>query len=165
VDGIIVDNGERNHYATENQSRIVRSASSGTGAMPTPESGGISIAPWKLGDIVVRNCIVINTAPTDGAFSIWGHQGSNVIIENNLAMNNTGNGFSIHTSWHPRDGRDVPRLVLLTITAVACLTVGPAQAQECVNGIDCAGCYGRFQTGYNGPWDAQGDGLHEDHIP
>ncbi|MBU1699747.1 MAG: right-handed parallel beta-helix repeat-containing protein [Candidatus Eisenbacteria bacterium] len=108
VDGIIVDNGDRNRYATEAQNKIIRSANPKNGEMPTPESGGISVAPWKLGDAVIRNCIVMNTAPTDGAFSIWGHQSSEMVIENNLAINNTGNGFSLHTSWHPREGQDIP---------------------------------------------------------
>ncbi len=108
VDGIIVDNGDRNRYATEAQNKIIRSANPKSGEMPTPESGGISVAPWKLGDATVRNCIVMNTSPTDGAFSIWGHQASEIVVENNLAINNTGNGFSLHTSWHPREGQDIP---------------------------------------------------------
>ncbi|MEM7167321.1 MAG: hypothetical protein AAF581_17805, partial [Planctomycetota bacterium] len=87
VDGVIVDNAARNRYKDKTESMIVRMANPKTGQFPTPESGGISVAVWKLGNIEVRNCVVLNTAPTGGAFSIWGHQKSQCIVENNLACN------------------------------------------------------------------------------
>ncbi len=117
VDGVIVDNGDRNRYAGEAQLKIVRTASPKTGEMPTPESGGISLAPWKQGDVVVRNCIVMNTAPTGGAFSIWGHQGSSVLVENNLAINNTGDGFALKTAW-AGTGDGVPQFSFRANTSV-----------------------------------------------
>jgi hypothetical protein len=105
VDGLIFDNAGRNQYTDDAQRKINRKASPAAGKNPTPESGGLQIKPWKDGDVVVRNCIVMNTAPTDGAFSLWGHENSTVTVENNLAINNTGNGFSLLTQWHPRDGK------------------------------------------------------------
>ena len=86
VDGIIVDNAARNRYGGEAQGKIIRTANPKTGDNPSPESGGIGVTAGKLGDIVVRNCVVINTAPTGGAFSIWGNQDSEVTIENFLAV-------------------------------------------------------------------------------
>lgn len=105
VDGLIFDNAGRNQYTDDSQINIKRKADPATGKNPTPESGGLQIKPWKDGDVFVRNCVVVNTAPTDGAFSIWGHENSKITIDNNLAINNTGNGFSLLTQWHPRDGR------------------------------------------------------------
>ena len=99
VDGCIFDNAARNHYKTDAGLLIVRSASPSTGKNPTPESGGLQIKLAHEDDMVVRNNIVLNTAPTVGAFSLWGHQNSTSIVENNLAINNTGNGFSLHTQW------------------------------------------------------------------
>lgn len=99
VDGCVFDNAARNHYKEDASLLIVRSASPKAGKNPTPESGGLQIKLAHEDDMMVRNNIVLNTAPTVGAFSLWGHQNSTSIIENNLAINNTGNGFALHTQW------------------------------------------------------------------
>lgn len=112
VDGLIVDNAARNRYKTEKRHAIVRTANPKKKQMPTPESGGISVAPWKGGDAVVRNCVILNTAPTQGALALWGNKNSRMLAENNLVVNNTGNGIQALTSWHPRDGVGVPRFVI-----------------------------------------------------
>lgn len=112
VDGLIVDNGARNRYKTAEQHCIVRTANPKQKQMPTPESGGISVSPWKSGDAVVRNCVVINTAPTQGVIALWGNKNSRMLCENNMAINNTGNGIQVLTSWHPRDGKGQPRFVV-----------------------------------------------------
>jgi hypothetical protein len=115
---LIFDNADRNHYASDEQVLINRKASPATGHNPTPESGGLRIVAGKHGDIIVRNCVVMNTAPTVGAFSIWGNQGSKVLVENNLAVNNTGIGFALHTAWHGRDGREMPEFVFRDNTSI-----------------------------------------------
>jgi len=66
VDGLIVDNGPRNRYADETESKIIRMANPKTGQNPTPGFGGISVAVTKQGDIEIRNCVVLNTASTGG---------------------------------------------------------------------------------------------------
>ncbi|MFI4897104.1 MAG: hypothetical protein ACIARR_04695 [Phycisphaerales bacterium JB059] len=104
VDGVIIDNAPRNRYKTDDQVKIVRTANPKTGQNPTPGTGGIYVVSPKQGEVVVRNCVVTNTAPTEGAFSLWGHQNSTITCENNLATNNTGNGFSLHSIWHSTDG-------------------------------------------------------------
>ncbi len=113
VDGIIVDNGDRNRYVEDKDLKIIRKGASGK--MPSPESGGISVAAWKLGDIVVRNCVVVNTAPTGGAIAVWGHQKSKCTVENNLSINNTGYGFALHTSF---TGADVPQFTFNNNTSL-----------------------------------------------
>jgi len=41
----------------------------------------------------------MNTAPTGGAISAWGHQGGKLTIKNNLVINNTGEGIFAMTKW------------------------------------------------------------------
>ncbi|MEM6428760.1 MAG: hypothetical protein AAF708_05915 [Deinococcota bacterium] len=99
VDGCIFDNGNRNHYQDDRELLLIRSASPASGNNPSPESGGLQVKLAHEDTLIVRNNIVLNTAPTVGAFSLWGHQNSLVTVENNLAINNTGNGFALHTQW------------------------------------------------------------------
>ncbi len=115
VDGIIFDNAARNRYSADG-AKIERKASANEN--PTPESGGLRISAWRESEIIVRNCIVLNTAPTQGAFSMWGHEGAKFIIENNCAVNNTGNGFALHSMWHPRDRKGLPTFRLERNTAL-----------------------------------------------
>lgn len=118
VDGVIVDNAPRNRYKTEARHAIVRTANPKAKEMPTPESGGISVAPWKGGDAVVRNCVILNTAPTQGVLALWGNKNSRMLAENNLIVNNTGNGIQALTAWHPQDGKGIPRFVIRNNTSV-----------------------------------------------
>lgn len=105
VDGIIVDRGAQNHYATAENLKIVRLASPKTGANPTPDSGGIVIRasttsnPEGAWDISVRNCIVMNAAPTQGALAVFAYAGSKVRISNNLVINCTGVGIYAGSLW------------------------------------------------------------------
>ena len=103
VDGLIIDNGARNRYADENELLILRLANPSTGQNATPGTGGLQLRLAHEGKMVVKNNIILNTAPSEGVFSLWGHQNSKALVENNLAINNTGNGFSLHTQWHPRE--------------------------------------------------------------
>ncbi len=107
VDGIIVDNGDRNRYSN-NGRKLERKANPKAGENPSPESAGILVKAAKFGNATVQNCIVINCAPTTGALSVWGSQGSKCIIRNNLAVNNTGSGLEANSWWHPRDGKEQP---------------------------------------------------------
>jgi hypothetical protein len=119
VDGIIVDNGLRNRYADETEAKIVRTANPKTGQNPTPGYGGISVAVTKLGDIVIRNCVVLNTASTGGgAIAAWGSERSNVVVENNLACNNTGYGFFLHSGFHPAEVERMPQFTFRNNTSV-----------------------------------------------
>lgn len=106
VDGIIVDNAGRNRYTGEG-AKIVRKANPKSGEMPTPESAGILVKASKGINATVQNCVVINCAPTTGALSVWGGQGSVCVVKNNLVVNNTGTGIETNTLWRPRDGREL----------------------------------------------------------
>ena len=106
VDGIIFDNGDRNFYAGSEQLKIVRKGSASNN--PTPESGGLVISTGQLGEVIVKNCIVINTAPTNGAFSFFPGKAASVTISNNAAVNNTGVGFHLSKSFFGDTSEEYP---------------------------------------------------------
>ena len=104
VDGIIFDNGARNYYADETESRIIRQGT--PSHTPTPESGALTVRTGLNATVLVQNNIAINFAPTEGVFSFFGGMNADISIRNNIAANNTGAGFRIGTAF---TGDDVPR--------------------------------------------------------
>ena len=109
VDGLIVDNADRNRYKTDKQLAIVRTANPKKGDMPTPDRGGLIVSASKTGNfqetwnITVQNCVVMNTAPTQGALSVSAYKGSKVTVRNNIVMNNTGYGMLIGSKFMGSD--------------------------------------------------------------
>ena len=97
VDGVIIDNGARNYYAGANELKIVRQGTSSN--RPTPESGGLVISTGQLAEVIVQNVIVMNTAPTGGAFAFFPGKSAVLTIDNNVAINNTGVGFNLNKSF------------------------------------------------------------------
>ncbi len=107
IDGLVIDNSGRNNYKTKDELGIVRMASPKEGKNPTPESGGIvvwipgTIADDKTGfDVTVTNCVITNTAPTQGALTVRGGKNGRITIRNNLIVNNTGVGLFLSTAFH-----------------------------------------------------------------
>ena len=101
IDGIIIDNGPRNRYKTDKHQLILRKANPSKGENPTPESSGIKILmSGENTSVTIKNCIVMNTAPTQGAIDVQIGKNSKVIISNNLIVNNTGEGIMAKTNWH-----------------------------------------------------------------
>ncbi len=114
VDGLIVDQGAQNRYKDDKEILILRKADPKTGANPTPDRGGIFIRVTQSPDpkgwrIVVRNNIVVNSAPTQGALAVFAYAGDQVIIMNNAVINCTGTGIYAGTSWHGSDLAKAPR--------------------------------------------------------
>ena len=107
VDGIIIDDGPRNRYSKGEGKVIVRMANPKTGENPTPSQGGLVIRASKTGnfdagahwDITVQNCIVMNTAPTQGALTVSGYKDSKIKISNNIVINNTGTAIMAGTKY------------------------------------------------------------------
>ncbi len=107
IDGIIVDHGERNNYATVDQLKIIRMASPKEGKNPTPETGGIVVwipgtlnndtAGFKVG---VKNCVIVNTAPTQGSLTVRAGKNGQIDIKNNIIINNTGVGIFLSSAFH-----------------------------------------------------------------
>ena len=101
IDGVIIDNGPRNRYKTEKHQLILRKANAVKGENPTPETPGVKILMKGVGaEVTVKNCIIMNTAPTQGALDIQLGKDGKATIQNNLIVNNTGEGIMAKTNWH-----------------------------------------------------------------
>ncbi len=107
VDGVWFDNGPRNYYSDESESLLIRKGTASD--TPSPESGGMTISTGINGDIVVENCIVMNTAPTQGAFAFFPGKNGKVTVNNNMAVNNTGIGFHLSSSTATADASSMPQ--------------------------------------------------------
>jgi|APLak6261679142_1056127.scaffolds.fasta_scaffold00040_45 hypothetical protein len=105
IDGIVFDNGPRNHYLGDAELIISRQANAGKNRNATPESGAIKLELPKQCSGTISNNVVMNTAPTGGAISAWGHQNGKLTIKNNLVINNTGEGIFAMTKWKSNDGQ------------------------------------------------------------
>lgn len=111
VDGLIIDQGSQNRYKDDKQLEIIRKANPKSGENPTPDRGALIISASKTGnldkaahwEITVKNNIVMNSAPTQGALAVAGYRGSIITIENNIVINNTGSGIYAGTMYHGSD--------------------------------------------------------------
>lgn len=112
VDGIIVDNGPRNRYHQKKGLAIRRTANGATNENPAPNSGGIVIVASKFTNVAVQNCVVMNTAPSEGALSVRIFQGGQGIIRNNLTINNTGYGIHARTGYTGSDPALTPHFII-----------------------------------------------------
>ena len=105
IDGIIVDNGARNYYAdAQTEAFIRRKASPEKGMNPTPNTPGIKIRTGSGTKVVVKNCVITNTAPTQGALDVQVGKDGTALIENNLIVNNTGEGIMCKSNHHGTTG-------------------------------------------------------------
>ncbi len=118
VDGIIFDNGPRNRYHKNKNLAIRRKASPKSGQNPSPESGGIVIVGSKYTNIAVQNCVVMNTAPTEGAISVRVFKGGKGVIQNNFCINNTGYGIHIRTGYMGSDKNLYPAFIVKNNTSL-----------------------------------------------
>ena len=107
VDGIIINNADRNHYADPNNPVLMKRPA-GNGFAPTPESGGLIVSTGINSEIIVNNVVVINTAPTVGAFTFFPGRDAVVTVTNNAAINNTGVGFHLSKSQLGSNESDYP---------------------------------------------------------
>jgi len=109
VEGLIIDNGPRNRYHEDQDLAIRRTANAPTNKNPAPESGGIVITGSKYTDVKVQHCVIMNTAPTQGALSTRVHAGGKCVIYNNLLINNTGNAIQLMTGYTGSDDKLIPK--------------------------------------------------------
>ena len=112
VDGIIFDNGPRNRYHKDENLAIRRKASPKSGKNPSPESGGVKIIGSKYTAITVQNCVIMNTAPTQGALSVQVFKGGKGLIQNNFCINNTGYGIHARTGYAGGDENELPNFII-----------------------------------------------------
>jgi hypothetical protein len=105
IDGIVIDNGARNYYSDAKEEFIRRKASPEKGMNPTPNTPGIKIRTGSGTKVIIRNCVVTNTAPTQGAIDVQVGKDGNATIENNLIVNNTGEGIMCKSNHHGATGQ------------------------------------------------------------
>lgn len=110
IDGLIFDNGPRNHYLGDKELLISRQANAGKNLNATPESGAIKLELPRQCQGTISNNVVLNTAPTGGAIAAWAHQDGTITIRNNLVINNTGEGIFALTRWKSNAG--LPQFVV-----------------------------------------------------
>ena len=118
IDGVIIDNGGRNRYKSEQQNAILRKADPKSGANPTPDGPGLGIGGALYSSVTVQNCVVMNCAPTQGALTVTVAQGGSGLIRNNLVINNTGTGIYARTSFHPSEKKEVAAFLVEHNTVV-----------------------------------------------
>lgn len=118
VDGIIIDNGPRNRFHQKKGLAIRRKANPATNENPSPNSGGIVIVASKFTNVAVQNCVVMNTAPSEGALSVRVFQGGKGIIRNNLTINNTGYGIHARTGYTGSDPNLTPQFHIYNNTSL-----------------------------------------------
>lgn len=97
IDGLIIDNGARNHYADEDELQLIRPASPVAEKNPSPDSPGLYISTGANTQVTIRNCILMNCAASQGALDIRIGKFGRAIIENNLLINNTGDAIYCRT--------------------------------------------------------------------
>lgn len=118
IDGIIIDNGPRNRYHKDKNLAIRRQASPKSSQNPSPESGGIVLVGSKFMNITVQNCVVMNTAPTEGAISVRVFKGGKGLVQNNFCFNNTGYGIHIRTGYMGSDESVYPQFFVKNNTSL-----------------------------------------------
>lgn len=118
IDGLIIDNAGRNHYSDESELRLVRKASPKSGHNPSPDEGGLVVVLGRGGNrdatwsVRIENNIVMNCAASQGALSVLGFKGSDIVIQNNLVINNTGSGIHVGTKFIASVEEDKPAFLV-----------------------------------------------------
>ena len=124
VDGLIIDQGPQNRYKDAAKTLLVRNANPKTGENPTPDRGALVISVSRTKnmsgkwDILVQNCVIMNSAPTQGAMTISGYQNSTITIRNNLIINNTGTGLFAGSMWQGSDETAAPNFTITNNTVL-----------------------------------------------
>lgn len=106
VDGVIIDHGPRNTYTNDKEVLIKRKAAAGS--LPSPDTSAMAITTGQLGDISVQNCIIINSAASQGVFAFYPGKAGKALIKNNASLNNTGFGFQLSKSFDTNTASEQP---------------------------------------------------------
>ena len=124
IDGLIIDQGPQNRYKDAEKTLLVRKANPKTGENPTPDRGALVIGASRTKDrtgtwnITVKNCVIMNSAPTQGAMTVSGYKGSVIRIENNLVINNTGTGIFAGSLWAGDQESEAPHFTIVNNTVL-----------------------------------------------
>jgi hypothetical protein len=118
IDGLIIDNGPRNRYLHKKGLYILRKANEASGENPTPDTPGLKLRVGANTKVIIKNCIVTNTAPSQGAIDVQVGKNGSAIIENNAVINNTGEGIMCKSLHQGADG--LPQYMIRNNTILFC---------------------------------------------
>ncbi len=99
LDGLIIDNAPRNFYHKSENLVIARKAPADQSHNASPESPAIHIRMASNANVIIRNCVMMNVGASQGVIDIQLGKNSKALIENNLIINNTGEGIYCKTAW------------------------------------------------------------------
>lgn len=118
IDGLIIDNGPRNRYLHKKGLYILRKANEASGENPTPDTPGLKLRVGANTKVIIKNCIVTNTAPSQGAIDVQVGKNGSAIIENNAIINNTGEGIMCKSLHQGTD--ELPQYMVRNNTILFC---------------------------------------------
>ncbi|MEM6342396.1 MAG: right-handed parallel beta-helix repeat-containing protein [Bacteroidota bacterium] len=104
IDGIIIDNSERNRYKTDAQQQLMHKASPAAGQGPSPTLPGIRVRTGHETKVEIRNCVLINCAATQGVLDVQIGRNGKAQIVNNLLVNNSGESIYCKSKYHSNTG-------------------------------------------------------------
>ena len=128
VDGVLIDNGGRNHYDKDKGLKIVRMANPTTGANATPDTQGIHVLLGEGSKCTIQNCVVTNCAPSGltGAIHVHAMEKCTTTIRNNLVANNTGTGIQLTYGGAAKEGPTLPQFTVNENSILFCWLFEPS---------------------------------------
>lgn len=118
IDGLVIDNGPRNRYLHKKDLYILRKANEASNENPSPDTPGIKIRVGAGTKVIIKNCVVTNTAPSQGAIDVQIGKNGSAIIENNAIINNTGEGIMCKSLHQGTEG--IPKFMIRNNTILFC---------------------------------------------
>lgn len=118
IDGLVIDNGPRNRYLHKKDLYILRKANEASNENPSPDTPGIKIRVGAGTKVIIKNCVVTNTAPSQGAIDVQIGKNGSAIIENNAIINNTGEGIMCKSLHQGTEG--IPQFMIRNNTILFC---------------------------------------------
>lgn len=118
IDGLLIDNGPRNRYLHKKGLYILRKANEASGENPSPDTPGIKIRVGANTKVIIKNCLVTNTAPSQGAIDVQVGKNGSALIENNAIINNTGEGIMCKSLHQGAEG--LPQYTIRNNTILFC---------------------------------------------
>jgi Right handed beta helix region len=118
IDGLVIDNGPRNRYLHKKDLYILRKANEASNENPSPDTPGIKIRVGAGTKVIIKNCVVTNTAPSQGAIDVQIGKNGSALIENNAIINNTGEGIMCKSLHQGTEG--IPQFMIRNNTILFC---------------------------------------------
>lgn len=137
IDGLIIDNGPRNRYKTDQELLVLRSADNVKELNASSSRPGIYVDATRQENakVIIQNCIVMNVGSSLGAYYLKLYKGSEGALLNNLAINNTGDAFYLTSSWKSSNPDEWPKYRLENNSALFTQKYDGASQSHTGNGL------------------------------